>query len=54
MRADGYRAREVFGQPAIDATGHSACEGEEDVMASGRAADREDPSNSKRKAARRS
>src|SRR5215472_6882611 len=30
----------------------TACEGEEEVMASGRAADREDPNNSKRNAAR--
>src|SRR6516225_9054368 len=30
----------------------TACEGEEEVMASGRAADREDPQNSKRRVAR--
>src|ERR1700757_1592324 len=30
----------------------SECEGEEDVMASGRAADREDPCNSRRNSAR--
>ena len=36
----------------IAAVGCTACEGEEEVMASGRAAGREDPGNSRRNAAR--
>ena len=52
MRGDGYRAKQVLGHPAWSPQARSACEGEEDVMASGRAADREDPSNSRRNEAR--
>jgi hypothetical protein len=47
-----YRPKEVFEQSASQPPAPSACEGEEEVMASGRAADREDPKKSKRKAAR--
>jgi hypothetical protein len=39
-------SRHRHGEPALQ------CEGDEDVMASGRAADREDPGNSRRNAAR--
>jgi hypothetical protein len=52
VRGDGYRAKAVLGQPAQDPTSPFRCEGEEEVMVSGRAADREDPGNSRRNAAR--
>jgi Transposase IS116/IS110/IS902 family len=41
-----------FRAGGITADSSFSCEGEEDVMASGRAADREDPKKSQRKAAR--
>ena len=43
MRGESYQVKEVFGQPAQPPTAHSRSEGEENVMASGRAADRQDP-----------
>jgi hypothetical protein len=51
-RGDGYRSKDVIGQAAQAPKARTACEGEEEVMASGRAADREDPDNSRRNAAR--
>src|SRR5215472_6733595 len=51
MRADGYRPKEVFEQSASQPPARSARKDEEEVIASGRAADREDPKKSKRKAA---
>jgi hypothetical protein len=51
MRGEATK-RSKFRAAGITADRSFSCEGEEEVMASGRAADRKDPKKSKRKAAR--
>ena len=52
-RGEAYRSKPVIGQDGISRRrACTECEGEEEVMASGRAADRENPDNSRRNPAR--